>query len=76
MSYLHLVPGRAEDPGQVRRLNAFMDRMPGATVLRPSGLDHPWELTVPEPDGYRVLVDYDLAGLMAKADRHYPDHAQ
>jgi len=77
VSYQHLVPGRAEEGDQAERLSAFVARMPGTEVLRPSDCAYPWELRIPEPDGsLRTIVAWQLSALLDKADGHYPDHAQ
>lgn len=65
---------READDDQVRRLRAFVERHPGSSYLCPSTPDHPWELRVPEPDGYRrVLLEWKVGALMDKAEKHYPE---
>ncbi len=73
-SHLRSVPGCGDDTDPVvrrqqARLAEFLAAHPGAEVTRPSFSHHMWELKVPEPDGYRVIIRQGLRYVEAATSR-------
>ena len=56
---LHVIAGGAPED-QARRLRRFREDHPDVDIV----LRGPWEAVIPEPDGQRVIVRWDLAVLL------------
>ena len=63
-----------ERPEQLRRLDRFRARYPGAVINRVEEFDF-WQAWIPEGNGGTVITRYVLADLLDKLDELHPPAA-
>jgi hypothetical protein len=67
-SALYLIDGGAPQD-QAVRLRRFREQHPDVEII----LRGPWEAIIPEPDGQRVIVRWELADLLNETERRLAD---